>query len=73
MRKFLNDFWSVTGDFIYRHHMEPRVKLYVPKEESVPVPMKYIDDTRTTHTSLDVVSEKHIEDYCRMHGQDSQD
>ena len=22
-----NDFWSITGDFIYRHHVEPRVKL----------------------------------------------
>ena len=20
-----NDFWSITGDFIYRHHVEPRV------------------------------------------------
>ena len=27
-----NDFWSITGDFIYRHHVEPRVKLYVPRE-----------------------------------------
>ena len=22
-----NVFWSITGDFIYRHHVEPRVKL----------------------------------------------
>ena len=29
-----NYFWSITGDFIYRHHVEPRVKLYVPREES---------------------------------------
>ena len=29
-----NDFWTVTGIFIYRHHVVPRVKLYVPKEES---------------------------------------
>ena len=31
-----NDFWSITGDFIYRHHMETRVKLYVPREGSFP-------------------------------------
>ena len=37
-----NDFWSVTGDLIYRHHVKPRVKLYMPKEESFPVPLKYI-------------------------------
>ena len=29
----LNDFWSIQGDFIYRHHNEPRVQLCVPKEK----------------------------------------
>ena len=29
-----NDFWSISGNFFYRHHVEPRVKLYVPREES---------------------------------------
>ena len=28
-----HDFWSITGDFICRHHVEPRFELYVPKEE----------------------------------------
>ena len=23
------DFWSIQGDFIYRHHCEPRVQLHV--------------------------------------------
>ena len=54
-----NDFWSVTGDFIYRHHVEPRVKLYVPKEELFPVPLKYIDVARNTLSSLDVLLEKY--------------
>ena len=31
-----NDFWSIEGDFIYRHHIEPRVQHYVPKEENIP-------------------------------------
>ena len=30
----INDFWSMSGSFIYRHHVEPRVKLYSPREES---------------------------------------
>ena len=64
-----NDFWSITGDFIYRHHVEPRVKLYMPKEESFPIPMKYIDVTRTTHTSPDVLVEKQIEDYWNVNGE----
>ena len=25
---------------MYRHHVEPRVKLYSPREESFPVPLK---------------------------------
>ena len=29
-----DDFWSISGDFIYRHHVEPRAKLYSPREES---------------------------------------
>ena len=56
-----NEFWSVTGDFIYRHHVVPRVKLYIP--------MKYIDVARTTHTSLDVLLEKHIDDYWNVDGE----
>ena len=32
----INDFWSMSGNFIYRHHVEPRVKLYSPREESFP-------------------------------------
>ena len=28
------------------HHNEPRVQLHVPKEETFPVPLKYIDVTR---------------------------
>ena len=53
-----NDFWSITSDFIYCHHVDLRVKLYVPREESFPIPMKYIDVTRNTHTSPDVMMEK---------------
>ena len=37
---------------------EPRVKLYVPREASFPIPLKYIDVTRATSTSLDVMLEK---------------
>ena len=59
----MNDFWSMSGSFIYRHHVEPRVKLYSPREESFPIPLKYIDVSRTAHTNLDVKQEKRIDDY----------
>ena len=64
----MNDFWSMSGSFIYRHHVEPQVKLYSPREESFPIPLKYIDVTRTTHTNLDVKQEKRIDDYWNIDG-----
>ena len=48
----ISDFWSMSGNFIYRQHVEPRVKLYSLREESFPTPLKYIDVSRTTHTNL---------------------
>ena len=62
-----NDFWSMSGSFIYRHHVEPRVKLY-SREESFPIPLKYIDVKRTTRTNLDVKQEKRIDDYWNIDG-----
>ena len=64
----MNDFWSMSGSFIYRHHVEPRVKLYSPREESFPIPLKYIDVSRTTHTNLDVKQERRIDDYWNIDG-----
>ena len=63
----INDFWSMSGN-LNRHHVEPRVKLYSPREESFPIPLKYIDVTRTTHTNLCVKQEKRIDDYWNIDG-----
>ena len=30
-----NDFWTITGEFICRHHVEPRVKLYISYSDEV--------------------------------------
>ena len=62
----INDFWSISGNFMHRHHVEPRVKLHSPREESFPIPLKYIDVSRTTHTNLDVKQEKRIDDYWNV-------
>ena len=64
----INDFWSMSGNFRNRHHVEPRVKLYSPREESFPIPVKYIDVSRTTHTNLDVMPESRIDDYWNIDG-----
>ena len=60
------DYWSIPGDFIYRHHNEPLVQLYMTKKETFPIPLKYIDVTRSTHTDLDVLQEKRIDDYWNV-------
>ena len=64
----MNNFWSMSENFIYRHHVGPRVKLYSPREESFPIPLKYIDVSRTTHTNLDVKQETRIDDYWNIDG-----
>ena len=64
----MNDFWSMSGSFTFRHHVDPRVKLYSPREESFPIPLKYIDVSRTTHTNLDVKQEKRIDDCWNIDG-----
>ena len=58
----------MSRNFIYRHHVEPRVKLYSPREESFPIPLKYIDVSRTTRTNLDVMQERRIDDYWNIDG-----
>ena len=62
------DCWSMSGNFIYCHHVEPRVKLYSPREEWFPIPLKYIDVLRTTRTNLDVMQERRIDDYWNIDG-----
>ena len=64
----INDFWSMSGNFIFLHHVEPRVRLYSPREESFPIPLKYIDVSRTTHTNLDVKQLKRIDDCWNIDG-----
>ena len=62
------DFWSIQGDVIYRHQIEPRVQFFVPREESCPIPLKHIDVIRSTHTDLDVAQEKRVDDYWNVDG-----
>ena len=46
-------FWSFNGDILIGHHKIPRFQLFVPTEQNCPLPLKYLDVTRTTNTSLD--------------------
>ena len=32
----MNDFWSMSGNFIYRHHVEPRVETLLAERRIIP-------------------------------------
>ena len=38
----------------------------MPKEETSPFPLKYIDVTRSIYTDLDVMQEKRVDDYWNV-------
>ena len=65
-RKARDDFSSIEENYIYRHLVELRVQLYGPKEETFPIPQRYTDVTRTTHTTLDVLQESRFADYWNI-------
>ena len=47
-------FGTIAGNFI-RHQVEPRNQLYVPNQESFPLPPEKIDVVRRAKTTLDVL------------------
>ena len=65
----INDFWSVSGNFIYRRHVEPKVKLCSPREESFPIPLRYIEVSRTTQNEFGCSClRRRIDDYWNIDG-----
>ena len=52
------DSWSLSGESLYRHHEEPRLKFHDP----LPIPLKYVDTMRQTQTSVNNVSEHIVND-----------
>ena len=51
----------MSREFIYRHHEEPRLKFYEPDNETLSIPLNYVDAVRQT-TSINNVSEHVISD-----------
>ena len=62
------DFWSLQGDFVYRHHIDPRVQLCVPTETTFRIPLKHMDVRRSTFSDLDIAQEKRIDDCWNVDG-----
>ena len=65
--KRLMIFGPISGNFIYRT-LNPESKLNSTREESFPIPLKYIDVSRTTHTNLDVKQESRIDGCWNIDG-----
>ena len=47
------DHWVINQDLLIRIHNVPRHALYVPSEEDLPIPIKYLDVSRTTQTDIE--------------------
>ena len=59
------DSWSMSGELIYRHHEERRLKFYDPDNETFPIPLIYFNVMRQTQTkkinmSLNILSVIHV-------------
>ena len=64
-REAIHDFWSMSGNFMFRHHVEPRIKLHSPRGESFHQSALTFPEP---HTNLDVKQEKRIDDYWKIDG-----
>ena len=59
-------YWSTSGSFIYRHHVQERQEMYVPRDICFPTPLKYLAVVRRAHTALDVLQECQIDEYWNV-------
>ena len=46
-----------SREFIYRHLIEPRVQLHVPRKESYPIPLSFFDVISATYADLEIAQE----------------
>ena len=70
-RAIPEDYWTMRGDLLIRHHLQLRTELFVTTDSNLPIPLKYVDVIRQTTTSLESPSEKVIDDYWNIPDHDS--
>ena len=58
------DYWTLQGDMLTCHHRRQRAKLFVPHDQNMPIPIRYVDVIRHTETSLESPSEKNVMETC---------
>ena len=57
-------------NFIHRNHEEPRAKLYVPDDDTFPIPLKYVKVTRQKKSDINNFSTCTVKD-LRFHANNS--
>ena len=60
----ISSLFKVTSSIVITMNLE--FNSIVPKEETSPIPLKFIDVMRSTCTDLDVAQEKRIDDYWNV-------
>jgi len=58
----MTDYWTVSSTSVVRHHVVPRMELYVTNESECPIPLRYLDVVRITMTNLEERKEAYMED-----------
>ena len=53
----------MSADLSYRHHEEPRLSIYDSDDDTLPIPLKYVDVMRQTQKSTNDVSENTFSDF----------
>ena len=52
MKRKYQDSWIIKGGLLKKIHRQPRYRKFIPTEENCPIPLKYIDITRKTETTI---------------------
>lgn len=56
------DHWTVSSTAVVRHHMTPRMYLYVTNEAECPVPMRFLDVVRSPITNIEDNTDAFVQD-----------
>ena len=67
-REARNDFWSIEGTYIDPHNVELRFQLFLQKEESFAIQLRYIDVIRRTHSTLGALQGSRRKYYWNIEG-----
>ena len=49
----VSDYWTVRATAVVRHHVTPRMRLYITNEAACPIPLRFLDVVRSTITNLE--------------------